>query len=271
MTIGQLLIRRALPPEMRDQHHVLDNNGVKALFQTLAEKHPEQYRDVSHKLLQIGRRVSTESNGMSVGISDLASSKHTLEVRERLNNRLQEIYAQDIPETEKNKQVITLAIAAQKELSGKVFDEAHGNKNPLAIMAKTGVRGNASNVNSLIGADMLYVDNSGKEIPIPVTHNYSEGLTPAEYFAGAFGARKGTIDVKMCLHGATRVRMADWSIKAIKDILPGEYVMGSDTAGRFRPVCVTNKFENGDKLCNTYTFRVGNAKTICAVDCNRRS
>ena len=52
------------------------------------------------------------------------------------------------------------------------------------------------NVNSLRGADLLYTDHRGKAMPIPVLRSYSMGLKPYEYFAGAFGARKGILDLK---------------------------------------------------------------------------
>lgn len=48
-----------------------------------------------------------------------------------------------------------------------------------------------------------------------------------------------------CLHPGTKVRMADWSIKSIKDIKVGDMVIGSDTQGNCRPVKVNHVFHNG--------------------------
>lgn len=48
-----------------------------------------------------------------------------------------------------------------------------------------------------------------------------------------------------CLHGDTLVRMADWSVKKIKDIEVGDMVIGSDQQGNCRPVKVNYVFNNG--------------------------
>lgn len=195
-TLGQLLIERALPTSMRGKKRVLDSAGVKELFQELADNHPEQYREVGKALSDVGRHAATESGGMSVGVNHLLQPDITRTIRRRVQAQLQSIYAEDLPEAEKQAKVIAVSKAAQTELSKAVYQHALDTKNPIGLQAKTGVRGNAANVNSLLGADMLYMDNTGKEIPLPVLHNYSEGLTPAEYFAGAFGARQGVYAVK---------------------------------------------------------------------------
>ena len=53
----------------------------------------------------------------------------------------------------------------------------------------------------------------------------------------------------LCLGEDTEVRMADWSVKRIKDMVPGDMVMGSDMEGRIRPTRVVNVFHNGPREC----------------------
>ena len=48
ITVGQLMIDEALPDDMRGKPRVLSKKGINQLFQELAEKHPDQYRDVTH-------------------------------------------------------------------------------------------------------------------------------------------------------------------------------------------------------------------------------
>jgi len=89
-----------------------------------------------------------------------------------------------------------MASDAQRQLVDDVYTEAHGHDNPLAHqIAGSGV-GNKFQLNSILGADMQYLDHRGEAIPIPVMRGYAQGLTPVEYFAGAFGTRKGVIDLK---------------------------------------------------------------------------
>ena len=61
-----------------------------------------------------------------------------------------------------------------------------------------------------------------------------------------------------CLHPETKVRMADWSIKSIKDIKVGDTVIGVSVDGVASPVKVTNVFHNGLKPMFVWRYRRGN-------------
>lgn len=60
----------------------------------------------------------------------------------------------------------------------------------------------------------------------------------------------------LCLEENTEVRMADGSVKRIKDINPGEMVLGSDKEGVTEPVRVVDKFKQGTQKVKTYTISV---------------
>lgn len=58
-----------------------------------------------------------------------------------------------------------------------------------------------------------------------------------------------------CLHPGTPVRMADWSIKPIKDIKVGDKVIGVSKEGHTRQVEVLNTFDNGIQPLYCFKFR----------------
>jgi DNA-directed RNA polymerase subunit beta' len=197
-TAGQLLINSVIPEDIRDYDRVLDKKGSQQLFQLIAEKYPDKYREISKSLMDVARRVAHVSGGYSVGVDDLQSSVAAKRMRLTLDSKLKQIYAdKTLNESQRNKKIITVAGELQKRLIDEVFDEAKANNNPLALQAISGAKGNKFNVNSLLGADLLYTDHRGNVVPIPVRHSYAQGLTPAEFFAGAFGARKGLVDLKL--------------------------------------------------------------------------
>lgn len=66
-----------------------------------------------------------------------------------------------------------------------------------------------------------------------------------------------------CLHPGTKVRMADWSIKKIKDIEVGDMVIGVSTQGVCRPVKVTNVFHNGVQPLYLFKYRNGFKTSKC--------
>lgn len=195
-TIGQLMINSALPEDMRDYNRVLNKKGVEELLQQVAEKHPDKYREISHKLANVGRKAAYTTGGHSFGLEHLKPTVAGMRVKMQLRKGLREILSQRMSPEERNNAIISMAGKFQKTLSDDVMKEALEAQNPLAIQVHGAGRGNPHNLNRLLGADLLYVDHRGDPIPVPVIRNYSEGMSPIEYFAAAFGARKGIIDLK---------------------------------------------------------------------------
>lgn len=61
----------------------------------------------------------------------------------------------------------------------------------------------------------------------------------------------------LCLSELTEVRMGDFSVKKIKDIVPGDIVLGADKNANTFPVRVLNVFDQGIKEVRDYTFGKG--------------
>lgn len=196
-TLGQLLVNEALPPEMRDYDRVLTKKTMSGLATELAKNHPEKYREVMKRLHDIGRDAGYTTNGLSFGLKDIKPTLAARHVQLRMQNQMRDIFAdRRLDEKQRNVKLLELAQSAQQELLDKVYKEAEGQDNPLVHqIAGSGV-GNKFQLNSILGADMQYLDHRGEPIPIPVLRGYSQGLRPVEYFAGAFGTRKGVIDLK---------------------------------------------------------------------------
>ena len=196
-TLGQLLVNDVLPEDMRDYNRVLTKKTTGVLATELATKYPERYRDVMKRLHDVALDSAYTSNGLSFGLKDVRPSlaaQHTqLKVKQQLRQILSDTGLND---EQRNTKILKLASDAQRKLVEDVYTEAHGQGNPLAHHIDGSGVGNKFQLNSILGADMQYMDHRGEPIPIPVMHGYAQGLTPVEYFAGAFGTRKGVIDLK---------------------------------------------------------------------------
>jgi len=196
-TLGQLLVNRALPEDLRDWNRVLDKGGIKQLLQEVAKKHPDKYREVAKALSDVGRDAAYSSGGQSFGLRHLRAAPAAAQMRLRMHKRLSEIYSDpQLSQEAREKKVIQVAAEEQKKLVDDVMKQAKDSGNPLADQVESGARGNAHNLNSLLGADLLYTNHKGDPVAIPVMRSYSQGLRPAEYYAGTFGARKGIIDLQ---------------------------------------------------------------------------
>lgn len=198
MTVGQLAIQQALPPQLRQAGRVLDKKGLEGLLTQLAADHPDQYRDSLHKLTQIGREVSYRTGGNSFGLKHLRTADATRMARQRIQYGLQQIRSRpDLSDADKKMASETLLDKEGDLLSDDIYKESLDQGSPLALQVLSGSRGNKSNLRSLRGFDVAYKDDRENRIPIPILRNYSEGLSPAEYWAGTYGARHGVISTKI--------------------------------------------------------------------------
>jgi DNA-directed RNA polymerase subunit beta' len=196
-TVGQVLINEALPEALRDYNRVLDSKALKQLLAQVGREYPEQYREVSHALNQVGRTASQAEGGMSFGLRHLRTSKAALEARRRIQADLDRILADPRLSDKTREELVIRATGRESEaLQKAVYQEALKDKNPLAMQVMSGARGKPVNLSSLLSSDMLYSDHRDAVIPVPVLRSYSEGLSPEEYWAGTYGARRGIIATK---------------------------------------------------------------------------
>lgn len=196
-TVGQLLINDALPEDLRDYKRVLDGKGVKSLMTELAQRYPDQYRDIVYKLTRLGAKAAQEEGGMSVGVEHLQKPSEVRQLQDQIKRRLNAIYSRDdLTDKQKGELIIRTVGEYDAKQQSVVMDAARRANNPLFRQINSGSRGKPMNLVSLLGSDLLYTDHRGNVIPIPVLRSYSEGLSPAEYWAGSYGARSGIVATK---------------------------------------------------------------------------
>lgn len=197
-TVGRLLIDDALPHDLRDKAGELNKKGVQRLFQEIAERYPEQYRDITQKLMKIGADASFTSGGYSFSLRHLLPANAALKYREQVQRQVDQILDNGaLSDTDKQQAILKAVSKVTEPMEKEIYEESLAEKNPLALQVASGAKGNPTNLRSLRGGDLLYVDHRDQPVPIPVLKSYSEGLTPAQYYAGSFGARKGVVDLKL--------------------------------------------------------------------------
>ena len=202
-TFGQLLINDALPDDLKDYQRVLDKKGMNALLQEVARKHPDKYREVTFALQQIGQRSAQDQGGMSFSAQHLRRSKAANEVRKRILSKLAPVLADDsLTDEQRESKIVRIVGKEMDPQIQAILKETIESGNPLGQQVLSGSRGKPMNLASLLGGDMLYSDHRDEVIPIPVLRSYSEGLTPEEYWAGTYGARRGIIATKFATQDA---------------------------------------------------------------------
>lgn len=197
-SIGQLLVNDALPEELRDYSRVLDSKGTTALLQSVAEKYPEEYDQISRHLLDIGSETASRTGGYSFGLHHLATPKSVNNLRAETNHLVHATLSDpSMTQEEKDAAIVDIGRRARKATEAAVMEAGRASKNPLVGQVDSGARGKPANVADLSGMIGVVGDHHQDPIPIPILHSYSEGLNPAEHFAGTFGARDNLVGLKL--------------------------------------------------------------------------
>lgn len=203
MSMGQLLVRQALPEEMRDKDRILDKKGMGELLNELATKHPDKYVEVAKKLNDIGRTVATEFGGYTFGLEHLKTSAVGKKYADEVRTRMKKILARkDLTPEQRNDLIVKVAGMTQQKTIDDVYAEGLKQNNPLAMQVLSGSRGNPMNFASLVSGDRLYSDHRDRTIPLPVLSSYSQGLRASEHWASTYGARRGTMATKFATQDA---------------------------------------------------------------------
>jgi hypothetical protein len=202
-TLGQLLVNEALPEKYRDYGRVMDSKAVSAVMDKVANEDPDSYRDILKNLFDVGRDVSYRTGGFSFGIDDLRTAVSAKQMRMELESKIRQIRTdKTLDDKTRSNRIIETVLSYQQPMEDAILAESKAEQNPLAFQIMSGSRGKPANLKGIRGGDLLYTDHKDRAIPIPVVHSFSEGLTPAEYFAGSFGARKGVVDTKLAVQNS---------------------------------------------------------------------
>lgn len=269
-TVGQVIINDMLPEDMRDYNRTWDKKTKGKVLTDLARRHPDQFKEVSHNLLRFGAKAAYETGGQSFGIEDIAPTQISRDFQRVMGQQLQDILARAYKrgktsqDPEVQQEIADAAIPWMKKIDEGINEEL-GWENPFYRQAYGTGAQKPGTLRSIVGADVFYVDQNNKRVPIPVTHGYAQGLTPAEYFIQSFGTRKGMVDLQkatqdagfLCIAKGAQVRMADMSVKQIEHIKEGDWVLGIEDDldnPKGKPVQVTRLFDNGIRNCYKTVF-----------------
>jgi len=196
-TVGQILVNENLPEDMRDYSRPLNKGTVQKLFSDLADRYPDKYSEISqhfHTLAQAA--VTSYGREASLSLNSFRTPEKVKAIHAELTKKIQTVLDSPGKREEKDAKIIELTSSYIDKVTDTNYEEGLKENNPLALQVLSGSRGNKNQFRSLRGGDMLMVDHKERPIPIPVMASYSDGLDPVQYWAGAYGARKGAVSTK---------------------------------------------------------------------------
>ena len=201
-TIGQVLVNDALPSKFRDYSRILTKDEADGLLAQIARDNPDKYRDISYKLMQLGREAAFQE-GTTLRLSDLQGPIDKRDMMKHITQQEQKIQAdKTMTDDEKTKALEIIYTDMQRMIVKQTYAAALKAGNPFASLVKAKARSNPSQLAAILSTPSVYQDAQDRTIPVFIRRSYAEGLDPAEYWAATYGARKGVISTKFATRDA---------------------------------------------------------------------
>jgi DNA-directed RNA polymerase subunit beta' len=179
--LGDVLINSTMPQDYRLEGH-LDLKKLKGNLVKLAKNNPEQYKYVAPKIKKLGDEFSTYES-ITVGLDDIEPD---YEERDKILNEAQKTVDKF---GTKSPQAFDAFMKAQEQ----VMDLTKRHKGDMAMTARSGSRGNTTQLMKIIATPVVVGDFNGNPVPYLIKRSYSEGLSPAEAWIAGDESRSQVI------------------------------------------------------------------------------
>lgn len=196
MTAGQVLVNALLPEDLRDHKRVLDKKEARALSLALAQQHPDKFAEVMQRLFKFGAFAS-RADGATLSLDAFDIPPQAKAMRAEIKKKVVAAINNDkLNDKARAESIVSSLLDGSAPLEKALYEGSLERNNPFALQILSGSRGGKGDLRSLLAGDLAVQDHRGNIVPIPMLHGYAEGLSPAEYFAGAYGARTGAYYTK---------------------------------------------------------------------------
>jgi DNA-directed RNA polymerase subunit beta' len=202
-TVGRIVLNASLKVDLGFVNEPLDKRGLTKLITTShGVLGADQTLALLDRIKEVGFAAATRA-GISIGVADLV-------VPPSKDQRVQQTKSKEpawsgfeesgaITEGERKRGLIGAWLQCSQQLKTAMMETLAPNHtqpepNPLWLMLKSGARGSETQVAQLVAMRGIMMKMNGEFCERPITSNFREGLSPADYFVSAFGARKGMFD-----------------------------------------------------------------------------
>ena len=195
-TIGKELVSEVLPEEFRNIKDTLSKDKLDEILELVVKNHPDKYKEISKKLMTLGANAAFEE-GITLNLSDtLVPADSRAFWFDHVTKQRKKIMSAPGTAASKEAALNHLYHSVYGQLVKETFDTSLAKNNPFALQVHSKAKGSKLQLAQLLTTPGVYQDAENKTIPLFIHHSYAEGLTPAEYWAALYGARKGVVATK---------------------------------------------------------------------------
>lgn len=213
-TAGAILLKHSMPTEAAkkhfDIHRPLDKAGVGDMVNMLLKHGGPDAGEHINKLGNIFFNKATEI-GATTPLSDyINDSEDRHAIIQEYDLKVKQILAKNHSATDQNKALAELTGSYNKKVEKQNLDHLLSKGSTAAKMAKTGARGNPSQLASGTASPLMSINARGDLIPVVIKSSFAEGMTPAEHLAMSYMGRASTVlsNMATALPGALFKKLA---------------------------------------------------------------
>ncbi len=194
MKAVQFMFNALLPEDLRDYNRALDAKSIGSVLAAVAERYPEQYSRIAKGINDLGRKASY-LQGETLTLNDLRPTFDRDGELAKMDAEVEGLrkLAPDKFESARN----GVWERVSKKIEKLTQSSALKAGNNLAYSVMSGARGKPQQLQAMLSTPGVYADYRGRVIPVFARNSFSEGLRPAEFLAGTFGARQSVLSTKI--------------------------------------------------------------------------
>jgi DNA-directed RNA polymerase subunit beta' len=196
-TAGALKLKSEMPTqEAKDNYDIyrpLDKGGISDLVNVLL-KHggPNSHEHIN----DLGKQFFNKATevGATTPLSDyINESDERQAIIDEFETKVHQIFAKKLGKVPENDALGTLTGEYNGKIEKQNLDYLVGKGSTAAKMAKTGARGNATQLATGTSTPLMSINLKGELVPFVIKHSFAQGMTPAELIAMSYMGRGSTV------------------------------------------------------------------------------
>ena len=205
-TPGRMVIGSIVPDfvELDYYNKVMKKKDIAALVDYVYQKGGLKVTaEFLDKLKDLGFKYAAQT-GISISADDIVVPPEKEKIIAEAKQQVEEVQRQYqqglLTDQERYNKIVDIWSRANEKIAKRLMELMKEDKNgfnSIYMMADSGARGSANQIQQLAGMRGLMTKPSGEIIETPIISNFKEGLNVLEFFISTHGARKGLADTAL--------------------------------------------------------------------------
>jgi len=196
-TAGALKLKSELPTqEARDNYDVyrpLDKKGISDLVNVLLKyggtNSHETINDLGKKFFDKATAI-----GATTPLTDyINESDERQAIIDEFETKVHQIFAKKLPKTKENDELGALTGAYNTKIEKQNLDYLLSKGSTAAKMARTGARGNPTQLATGTSTPLMSINLKGELVPYVIKSSFAKGMSPAEMLSMSYMGRGSTV------------------------------------------------------------------------------